>query len=119
MKASNKSDYYTFRDQFRQLMEKDQIYLDPTISLIELADRLGTNRTYVSQYINNEMQCSYYDYVNSLRIKWAAHLLESGDDKIEFIAHHSGYTSITTFRRIFKKFFGVTAGEYRKRLKNK
>lgn len=109
-----------FRDRIIELFEKDQIFLDPNLNLVELAELLQTNRTYLSQYFNREKHCSFYDYVNGLRIQTALHLLDTTDDKIEFIASRSGFSSITTFRRLFVKIVGVKASEYRKnRLKEK
>lgn len=110
---------YRFKEQFHTMMEVEKAYLNPALNLVELADTLGTNRTYISQYLNKEMQCSFYDYVNSLRIRAAAEMLQNSEDKIEFIAMHTGFNSITTFRRIFMKFYGMTASDYRKNCKKK
>lgn len=104
-----------FRDRIEELFEKDKIYLDPNLNMVDLAEMLRTNRTYLSQYFNREKNCSFYDYVNGLRIRNALRLLDTTEDKIEFIALNSGFSSITTFRRIFVKIVGIRASEYRKK----
>lgn len=119
MPGARNKQQYRFKEQFHAMMEIDKAYLDPSLNLVELAESLGTNRTYISRYLNKEMQCSFYDYVNSLRIRAAAEMLETSEDKVEFIAMHTGFSSITTFRRIFAKYYGMTASEYRKNLKKK
>lgn len=116
MNSSPNTNYH-FREKFRELIEKEKIFLDPNLNLIDLAETLGTNRTYISQFLNNEMHCSFYDYVNTLRIEFAGELLKTSDDKIEFISVRSGFSSITTFRRIFLKHYGVTASAFRKKIR--
>ena len=64
------------------------------------------------------MHCTFYDYVNNLRIAYARKLLLETDDKIDVVAMQSGFSSITTFRRMFSKTYGMTASEYRKKEHN-
>lgn len=106
---------YHFAESFVQVVEKEQRYLDPDLSLADLAAELNTNRTYISRYINSDMHCSFYEYINNLRIRYAVKLLEDTDDKIDVVAMRSGFNSITTFRRIFSKTYGMTASEYRRK----
>lgn len=109
---------YHFAVRFIQLMERERYYLNPDLSLADLAAELNTNRTYLSRYINNAMHCTFYDYVNNLRIAYARKLLLETDDKIDVVAMQSGFNSITTFRRMFSKTYGMTASEYRKKEHN-
>lgn len=106
---------YHFAERFKQLMEHEHYYLNPDLSLADLASELNTNRTYLSRYINNTMHCSFYDYINIMRIAYARQLLVETDDKIDIVAMQSGFNSITTFRRMFSKTYGMTASEYRKK----
>jgi AraC-like DNA-binding protein len=96
-------------------MEKEKTYLNPELTLSLLADQLGTNRTYLSNYISNELGTTFYDYINRLRIECKA--LPMLQDKeqpytIEYIAEQAGFKSITTFRRAFKKLTGMLPSEY-------
>lgn len=96
-------------------MEKEKPYLNPELTLSLLADQLGTNRTYLSNYISNELGTTFYDYINRLRIECKA--LPMLQDKeqpytIEYIAEQAGFKSITTFRRAFKKLTGMLPSEY-------
>ena len=84
------------------LMEEQKYYLKPTLTLNELAQELNTNRTYISSYLNRQMNMTFYDYINKLRIERAAIPLmrEHPEYKLEFVASQSGFASISTFRRL-------------------
>ena len=55
------------------------------------------------------------DYVQTLRIEEAKHMLETTPDAIDMIAQQIGYEDPTSFRRLFKRMTGVTPGRYRQR----
>ena len=105
---------YHFADRLKTLIEDERRYLDSDLCLHDLAVRLNTNRTYISQYLNNECGMTFYDYVNSLRIQHAARLLLETDDKIEVVAMESGFNNSSTFRRLFCKQMGCSASDYRR-----
>lgn len=48
--------------------------------------RVGTNRTYLSRFFNQENGKTFYDYVNNYRVKYAEQLLSSTKDPLSFIA---------------------------------
>ena len=54
------------------------------------------------------------DYLNRLRIQYAAQLLEKTDDPIGLIIEQSGFTNRTTFARLFAAYYSMTPSEYRK-----
>ena len=54
------------------------------------------------------------DYLNRLRIQYAAQLLEKSDDPIGLIIEQSGITNRTTFARLFAAYYSMTPSEYRK-----
>ena len=58
------------------------------------------------------------DYVQTLRVEEAKHMLESTSQPIDAIAHSSGYEDPTSFRRLFKRLTGVTPGRYRQRFQS-
>ena len=55
------------------------------------------------------------DYVQSLRIEEAKHMLETTDDAIDDIAGCVGYQDPNSFRRLFKRLSGITPNQYRTR----
>lgn len=102
-----------FAERMHILFERDCVYLNPRLRLTELANILGTNRTYLSQFINQCCDSSFYDFVNDYRIHHAKLLLHSTDDNLDVIAMKSGFNSLSTFRRAFMQREGKSPTEYR------
>lgn len=102
-----------FAERMYLLFEKEQVYLNPRLRLSELAMLLGTNRTYLSQYFNQNCESTFYDFVNDYRIHHAKLLLHSTDDTLETIAMNSGFNSLSTFRRAFVQREGMSPIEFR------
>lgn len=102
-----------FAERMYLLFEKEHVYLNPRLRLSELAMLLGTNRTYLSQYFNQNCESTFYDFVNDFRIHHAKLLLHSTDDTLETIAMNSGFNSLSTFRRAFVQREGMSPIEFR------
>lgn len=102
-----------FAERMYLLFEKERVYLNPRLRLSELATLLGTNRTYLSQYFNQNCESTFYDFVNDYRIHHAKLLLHSTDDTLETIAMNSGFNSLSTFRRAFVQREGMSPIEFR------
>lgn len=102
-----------FAERMYLLFEKEHVYLNPRLRLSELAMLLGTNRTYLSQYFNQNCESTFNDFVNDYRIHHAKLLLHSTDDTLETIAMNSGFNSLSTFRRAFVQREGMSPIEFR------
>lgn len=91
----------------KRMMEEQQLYLKPDIKINELALQVGTCRTYLSAYLNQELGVSFSDYINRQRIEYAKGLMaQSPDLSIAEVATSSGFASVTSFVRNYKKFLG-------------
>ena len=106
--------YYQFAGIVESVVEGEALYLDPKLSLLQLASRLGTNRTYLSNYFNAVKNTTFYDYVNALRIekKSVPMMLEHPEYALDYVAQQSGFNSLSTFRRAFRKYTGTTPGGF-------
>ena len=82
-------------------------------SLLELAKNMGYNKDYLSRCFNDKMNIPYNQYLNVRRLNHAAYLLSNTDYNILTCAIESGYTSVRTFNRNFKLFYGMTPEEYK------
>lgn len=103
----------------KRLFEEEKLYLNPRLKLSDVAREVGTNRTYLSRYFNNDNGQTFYDYVNQLRIYHAKDLLVKYPSKsIALIAEESGFNSISTFRRVFISYYHSSPTEYRKKLQS-
>ena len=115
--ASHKKEYQ-FISLLNKLFEEERIYLNPELTLNDVARLVGTNRTYLSEYFNHECNTSFNDYINNLRLTYAEKLLSSNNElSIEEIATIAGFNSISTFRRVFTKKYGISPSHYRHNLK--
>ncbi|WP_417666752.1 GlxA family transcriptional regulator [Roseibium sp.] len=73
-----------------------------------------TSRTFKRRFAN-ATGFSPLDYVQSLRIEEAKHMLETSDGPIDDIAALVGYEDPNSFRRLFKRTTGITPHQYRVR----
>ena len=91
-----------------------KLFLYPNLKVSDLAARLYTNRSYIYHAINVEMDTTFSDYINGLRIDYASRLLEEHPElQINDVITKSGFTSSSAFYRNFKKFKGITPTEKR------
>lgn len=109
-------DVYTeILPQFTRLIDEEQIFLQPHITLEEIARQLNSNRTYISRLINEEFQMSFYDYINGKRLAYAKALITQNPQYTrDEIAHASGFLHAQNFSRVFKQQTGLTFSEWRK-----
>ena len=82
-------------------------------SLITLAAEVGYNPEYISRFFKKKMGIGYNQYLNARRLNHAAHLLTNTDNTCLYCALESGYTSLRSFNRNFKKQFGLPPQEYK------
>lgn len=115
---NNSGKYEYIRKQLKRLEESDYFISSPQLTLLDLANEIGTNRTYLSEFLNKEMSTTFYDYVNNLRLEYAEHLLSLSDTEkkltLEYVMEKAGFNSLSTFRRAFQKRYGVSPSKYRR-----
>ncbi len=106
-------------DQFMTYITKDKIYTNPNITIDLIAKDLKTNRTYLSNTINQKHDKNFTRIINELRIKEACRLLKSEEYNyltIEGIANKVGFKSKTSFTNAFKKYTNQTPGVFKKQI---
>ena len=110
--------YDELHERMEHLLKEEQIFRNSDLRLNDLASHLGTNRTYVSRLINNKENSNFCDYINSHRIKYAKQLLSSTQKceqmSLEDIALEAGFSSQSSFYRVFTNIEGTTPAKYRK-----
>ena len=106
--------YAAYRATLEAWLAKEKPYLNPDFQLLDLRQVLPLNRTYLSQLINAQYGCSFYQWVNGLRIKEAQRLMtEQPDLKIQDIADRCGFSSRRVFSQIFTRETGTTPTEWK------
>jgi len=113
LKEYNKSQ---LKAKLMELFVNEQIYRNSDLKITQVSMQLQTNRTYISQLINTEFNCSFSEFVNEYRVIEAKQLLASQTYKnysLDYISEMVGFGSLNTFIRVFKELEGTTPGRFR------
>lgn len=97
--------------QLIEFMSKEKPYLNPELSLQELADTLIISRHQLSSAINQEQNVNFYCFVNTYRVNEVIRLMQMPENKhlkIISLAYEAGFNSKASFNRIFKQITGNT-----------
>jgi AraC-like DNA-binding protein len=110
LSAADKSgDDNSLLSRFEQLMLHGQAYLEPGLTLGDVAERLHSNKTYVSRLVNITYNLAFPDLINTLRVDHAQqYIILHRNARQNEIATACGFTSASSFNNIFKKVTGMT-----------
>ena len=111
-------DATSLHQQLLTLMTTEKPYLEPKLSLAQLAEMLGVLPNHLSQIINQYEEKNFYDFVNSYRVQEFIVRAQSESNKnlnLLGIAYGSGFNSKSSFNQVFKKIMGETPSAYLKR----
>lgn len=104
------------KEKLMELFAGEKIYRNSDLKITQVSMQLQTNRTYVSQLINNEFNCSFSEFVNEYRVIEAKQLLTNqayNNYSLDYISESVGFGSLNTFIRVFKDSEGITPGKFR------
>ena len=90
-------------------------YLDRNMCHKMVKDKFDISFSYISRVFNDAMDYSFLEYLNRKRINHAKKLLSNPATTILKAGEQSGYNDISTFIKCFKKYEGITPGEYQRR----
>lgn len=102
----------------QQAMTQQALYLDPSLSIDSLAEKVNLPTKEVSILINHYLNKHFYDFVNEHRIKKAIKILEDPTSKsltMQEVLYDVGFNSKSSFYTLFKKHTQMTPKEYRKK----
>ena len=99
--------------KFISYVETECHFADKDITIESVTKAIGTNRTYISVMVKNNLHTPFRSYINSLRINEAKRLLvEKPDDLLEVIAAECGFANDSQFVKKFKESTGMTPREW-------
>jgi len=107
----------TIARKLEDSMIKGQIYKNPELKLVDLADELGLPAKKVSYVINLKYDKNFSDFINYYRVEEAKEKLLHPDSKTETvlsIAFEVGFNSKSSFNRVFQKMTDMTPRDFRK-----
>ncbi|MBR1427308.1 MAG: helix-turn-helix domain-containing protein [Paludibacteraceae bacterium] len=105
-------------EHLERLMEDERLYLNPVLTIVDVARLLSTNRTYASQLINNAYGVNFASFIGRYRVEYAKDILADrryghAKEAIADAVATSGFTNEQTFYRVFKEHTGLTPHEFR------
>jgi len=109
---------YSSKDRNKKITEQivsiiENSYTDDNLSISSIACRFGLTAPYVSKIFKDTMGEGIQDYINKIRLNKAKALLLGGPANLEHIARKVGYSNSNGLIRVFKKYEGVTPGQFR------
>jgi AraC-like DNA-binding protein len=87
-------------------------YKDPALCLSKISDEFHISESYFSHTFKENMNINFSVYLEDLRLTEAARLIKEGNSGLNEIGLEVGYNNQTSFRRAFKKKFGVSPSNY-------
>lgn len=105
------------RDKLNWLLSEEKVFKNPDLRITDVCQMIGTNRTYLSNIVNSTMNTNFCDLVNKHRVTYAMELIkETNATPLTQVSEQSGFSSLPSFYRAFKKETGVSPGEWRRSL---
>ena len=93
------------KEHFEKYIAKEKPYLNPELKITDMISSLGTNRTYLSRFINNTYGMSFSSYINNCRIKELKNYQSNPKMGIytdEDLIIMAGFTSYRGYKRFVK-----------------
>lgn len=90
-----------------------ELHASEKVSLESVAAALGYNKRYLARIFREFMGITVNGYIEKCRMELAKNMLTGTDESIASIASETGYEDAGYFMRVFKRYTGVTCGEYR------
>ncbi len=109
--------YQEKKNNRSQLLEKiknyiKENYMDSSLGLARVSMEFQISEGYVSTLFKKQGNMNFADYVEQIRMNRACELLKEKKHNIEEIASLVGYNSVQSFRRAFKRVYGINPREY-------
>jgi len=106
--------------KLQQYIQEEKPYQEPELTLTDLAERVHIPSNYLSQVINEKMDCTFMDFINQHRVEEAKDKLKNekfSHYTIIAVAYEVGFNSKSAFYAAFKKHAKTTPSEFRKTMK--
>lgn len=99
--------------EVQEYIEEQRAYLDPELTLEQVANHLGTNQAYISRAINRENHQTFREYIAVLRVNYAKDYMKRHPEaKLLDVAMKSGFSDAAALAKQFKNIEGFTTREW-------
>lgn len=104
-------------EKLLQFFAEKKPYLDPDLKIWDITTELGTNRTYISNTINQEFNQNFSGFVNSYRVNEVKKLLKKDPGiPLKILVAETGFGSVSSLNRSFTENAGQSISEFRNSL---
>lgn len=114
------------REEFQETGIHQNYYVEKTMEFIrerykekvgigDVCEILKVSKSYLSRILKKNLDLSFVDLLNQYRIKQAGVILETEEMKIYELADLLGFSDYKHFCAVFKKYNGISPGDYRRR----
>lgn len=117
---SDESGLTELKSMLTSKMDQEKLFLNPELTLNELAKAVQINTNQLSSVINNGFGKNFNDFINEYRVEEVKRALQDPDNahlSILGIALDSGFNSKATFNRVFKKITGTSPSQFSQTIK--
>ena len=105
---------FDLADKLKAMMEEKQLFRNKDLRLADVAAELGTNTSYLSAYLNGNLNTTFPAFVTGYRVRYAQELMRDNPSmRLSQVAEESGFANEKTFLRSFKAVCGVTPSEWK------
>ena len=107
----NDDEIENYLQQLEQLINEEKIFTDPSLSLRQLAEKMGLHPNKLSWLLNEHINKNFNEYINAFRLEtFKVKALNPQNSHLTLLglAYESGFNSKTVFNAFFKKMEGVT-----------
>ncbi|MBH9551542.1 AraC family transcriptional regulator [Inhella gelatinilytica] len=102
------------RERLQRLMSEQALYRDRELSLRGLAQALGASPHQVSELLNQELGCNFFDFINGERVAAVQRgLREQPEATVLDLALEAGFNNKSTFNKAFRRVAGCTPTEWK------
>lgn len=102
-------------EKARQILKFIEQHYSEPLSIQKMAEASGFSQSHFMKFFKQTFGTSFTGYLNTYRLTMASRLLLASEDNILTVAADTGFENLSYFNRMFKRRFGVTPGQFRKR----
>ncbi|MDC8004627.1 helix-turn-helix domain-containing protein [Aureisphaera galaxeae] len=111
----------SFIDRLENYMIEMKPYRKPELSRQDLAEGLEVSPDFLTQMLNRKLEMNFREYINRYRVEEVKSLIKKDllkEQTLEALGYAAGFSSRSTFFRVFKTLEGTTPLKYANTLHN-
>ena len=114
--ALNQRHLSVIAGKLEKAIREEQMHLEADLNLTKLAKHVGEPAHYVSQTLSQQLDTTFFDFVNQARVEAAKAMLQESQSSVLDIALATGFNARSSFYKAFKHFTEMTPSQYRKQI---